>query len=422
MKSPPEENGSLHKAFSTAESPPSSTANGRLILHVDMDAFYASIEQMDHPEYRGCPVVVGADPRGGRGRGVVSAASYEARKFGIHSALPISTAFKRCPEAVFLRPRFKRYQELSKQVMDILAEFSPLVEQISIDEAFLDCTGTEKLFGTSRQLGELVKNTIRKRTGLSASVGIATNKSLAKIASDLHKPDGLCICAPGREQEFMAALPLDYLWGAGAKTVERLRGLGFEKVSDIQNCDVERLKTLFGKYGVKLWELARGIDRRPVTRSTPRKSISQEITFNEDLDGEDYLEQLLFRISDSLTRMMRREGIRGRTVTLKIRLTPFDTYTRSRTLQRPVSDVGSVRDAAVQLFRDFDRKGRSVRLVGVGVSNLERDEVSAPEQLGLFENDESGEERSTQTDQVLDRMKGLYGDKVTRAAFLPPKK
>ena len=389
----------------------------RIIVHVDMDAFYASIEQMDCPEYRGRPVVVGADPQGGKGRGVVSAASYEARGFGIHSALPISTAYKRCPRAVFVRPRFKRYTELSRKVMIILDTFSPLVEQISIDEAFLDCTGTERLFGKTHSLGLHIKESIKGATGLAASVGIAANKSIAKIASDLKKPDGLCICPPGKEQEFMAPLPLGSLWGAGKRTVEKLESLGFTLVGHIQNCPKERIHGLFGKYGEKLWELANGIDERSVTRSSPRKSISQEITFRKDIDQDASVEHVLFQLSDSVTRQMRTEGIRGRTVNLKIRLAPFDTYTRSHTLLQPVHDMQTVRNTVLKLYRDFDRKGRRVRLVGVGVSNLHRDESSSIAQLDLFSGDE---EELGETDRLLDQMKRLYGDKVTRASFLPP--
>lgn len=289
----------------------------RVIVHVDMDAFYASIEQLDYPEYRGKPVVVGADPAGGKGRGVVSAASYEARKYGIHSALPISTAYKLCPNAIFVRPRFRRYSELSKRVMEVLKSFAPVVEQISIDEAFLDCTGTEKLFGTTSDLAHRIKERIATETGLTASVGIATNKSIAKIASDLNKPDGLCICPPGQEREFMAKLPLKYLWGTGRKTVEKLESMGFTSMRDIQQCNPEKVQAILGKYGVKLWELANGIDQREVVQSMQRKSISEEVTFREDVDQDTSIEKVMFQISDSLTRKMRKEGIKGRTLTLK---------------------------------------------------------------------------------------------------------
>jgi hypothetical protein len=205
----------------------------RVIVHVDMDAFYASVEQLDFPEYRGRPVVVGADPCGGRGRGVVSAASYEARKYGIHSAQPISHAYRSCPSAVFLRPRFHRYMELSGMVMSILSGFSPLVEQISIDEAFLDCTGTTGIFGSEKQIAAEIKARIKEKTGLTASVGIATNKSVAKIASELCKPDGLLICPAGGEKEFLKKLTLSHLWGAGKKTIERLGRMGFLTIGDI---------------------------------------------------------------------------------------------------------------------------------------------------------------------------------------------
>jgi DNA polymerase-4 len=391
----------------------------RVIVHVDMDAFYTSIEQMDHPEYRGKPVVVGADPMGGKGRGVVSAASYEARRFGVHSALPISTAFRRCSHAVFLRPRFRRYEELSREVMGVLAGFSPLVEQLSIDEAFLDCTGTEKLLGSPEELGRGIKERIRAETGLTASVGVATNKSIAKIASDLRKPDGLCICPAGMERDFMRRLPLTRLWGVGQKTLQRLEALGFREVRDIQDCAVEELKSLFGRYGVTLWELARGVDSRPVLQSSLRKSISQEITFHQDTDRDAQVEHVLFELADSLTRIMRSEGIWGRTVILKIRLAPFDTFTRSRTLRDASCDVHQVRDTAVQLYRNFNREGRKVRLVGVGVTNLEHEVNRRPEQLDLFARRTTRENPLDETGRLLDQMKRLYGDKVTRAAFLP---
>jgi DNA polymerase-4 len=217
----------------------------------------------------------------------------------------------------------------------------------------------------------------------------------------------------------MGKLTVRYLWGAGRKTVDRLEALGFKMIRDIQECNQEKLNELFGKYGLKMWELANGIDERPVTQSVPRKSISQEITFGDDVDRDDYIETVLFRIADSLTRKMRREGIRGRTVTLKIRLTPFETHTRSCTLPGEVNDMQKVRSTAVKLYRDFNRKGRKVRLVGIGVSNLLRDTRSSPEQLDLFGGGPGF--LQSETDRVLDQMKRLYGEKVTRAAFLHPK-
>lgn len=393
----------------------------RLILHVDMDAFFTSIEQLDSPEYRGRPVVVGADPKGGHGRGVVSAASYEARVFGIHSALPISQAYRRCPDAVFLPPRFERYQELSDMVMKVMGTFTPLVEPISIDEAFLDCSGTERLFGRPAELGMKIKNAIRGETGLSASVGIASNKSVAKIASDLNKPDGLTICEAGREREFLSPLPIGRLWGAGRKTVRELESMGFRTIGDISSVPMQRLEKLLGKWGEHLWLLASGTDDRPVCGEYERKSYSEETTFESDVDDAKVIEHVLFEIADRLSYKLRSEGVKGRTITLKIRLEGFETHSRSRTLPGPVNDMGSIRETAVQHFRNFDRAEKRVRLVGIRMSNLEVHEVEKECQLDLFgtagppATDPTGEKDA---ERVLDRMRERFGDKVTRAALL----
>lgn len=392
----------------------------RIIVHVDMDAFFTAVEQLDHPQYRNRPVVVGADPKGGRGRGVVSAASYEARRYGIHSAMPISQAYRLCPDAVYLKPRFDRYEEVSGRVMKILGEFSPLVEQISIDEAFLECTGTEKLLGSPGDIARRIKERIKHETDLTASVGVATNKSIAKIASDLRKPDGLVVCPPGEEREFIAPLPLKYLWGAGKKTIEVLESLGFKTVGDIASTPSEKLTQTLGKYGLKLWELANGIDDRPVELAWVRKSISEEITFSEDVSEDSRVERVMFEIADSLTRKMRDEGIKGRTLILKIRLQGFETHTRSRTLDRPVDEMNSVRDIACSLYRSFDRKGKKVRLVGIAMSNLVRTEKISEIQPDLFSKRGKETREQRDVDKLLDRMKKLYGEKVTRAAFLPP--
>jgi len=385
----------------------------RIIVHVDMDAFYASVEQLDHPGYRGKPVVVGADPRGGKGRGVVSAASYEAREYGIHSAQPISHAYRLCPGAVFLQPRFRRYGELSKKIMNILGEFSPFVEPISIDEAFLDCTGTARIFGNEKQIASAIKRRINEQTGLTASVGVAGNKSVAKIASEISKPDGLSVCPFGKEAEFLSKLPLRYLWGAGKRTIERLGRMGFETIGDVAAQQKGRLIKELGKTGESLWLLANGIDEREVVLSRRRKSISEETTFGKDTDDSGLLEQVLFQIADRLTRKMRRLGIAGRTVTLKIRLEDFTTYTRSKTLPKPVCDMRTVRKEATGLFRAFYTGLKRVRLIGIGVSNLE-----SGEQLELFADGETGDH----TDRLFDMMKKRYGEKITRGAFLrrPP--
>lgn len=393
----------------------------RLILHVDMDAFFTSIEQLDTPSFRGRPVVVGADPRGGRGRGVVSAASYEARAYGIHSAMPISRAYQRCPGAVFLPPRFNRYNEVSDTVMRILGGFTPLVEPISIDEAFLDCTGTENLFGAPAEIGARIKETILRETGLTASVGIASNKSVAKIASDLQKPDGLTLCEPGREREFLAPLPIGRLWGAGKKTVSELESMGYRTIGDISSLPLKRMERLLGRWGEHLWLLANGIDERPVCGDSERKSYSEETTFEQDTGDRALVERVLFEIADGLSYKLRSDGASGRTITLKLRLEGFETHTRSTTLPEPVNDMATIRETAVRQFREFERGGRLVRLVGIRVSNLEDSSAADERQLGLFEGNESecirpGSER--ETEKVLDRMRDRFGDKVTRATLL----
>ena len=377
-----------------------------------MDAFYAAVEQLDNPEYRKRPVVVGADPAGGRGRGVVSAASYEARRFGIHSALPISRAYRQCPDAVFLRPRFERYTEISRRVMAVLSGFSPLVEQISIDEAFIDCTGTNRIFGDGERIAREIKRRITEEIGLTASVGVAQNKSVAKIASEIGKPDGLTVCPPGKEREFLRELPLRHLWGAGEKTLQRLARMGFRRIGDVAAKGSEALVKEFGKTGRSLWFLANGVDERPVVCTARRKSISEENTFSRDTIDAVFIEEVLFKISDRLTRRMRRLGIAGRTVTLKIRLEDFTTSTRSRTLPYPVQDMKTVRTLATELFRTFYDGGKRVRLIGIGVSNLER-----KEQLELFV-----EHNASDTERLFDTMKERYGDKITRGSFLegPP--
>jgi DNA polymerase-4 len=398
----------------------------RTIVHVDMDAFFASIEQLDNEDYRGKPVVVGADPKGGRGRGVVSASSYEARKYGIHSAMPISRAYRLVPDAIFLRPRFSRYSEVSHQVMEILDSFSPIVEPLSIDEAFMDCTGTENLFGPPVELGTRIKNTVRNETGLTASVGIASNKSIAKIASDLQKPDGLTICQPGMEREFLSPLPLEKLWGAGEKTVKFLHDHGFETIGDVAAQPLHELEGTLGKWGTHLWLLANGVDDRPVTTERRRRSISEEITFDEDIADSEPLKDAILSIADRLSRRMRHLGIKGRTVTLKIRLEGFVTFTRARTLNQPIDDMFTIRDTALKLYENFDRQRKRVRLIGIGVSNLEDEGEEQIRQLELFSSYDdaittSSPKRDT-LEKILDDLKENFGDHVSRASLIDPDK
>jgi nucleotidyltransferase/DNA polymerase involved in DNA repair len=384
----------------------------RIILHLDMDAFFAAIEQLDHPEYRGKPVIVGADPKGGRGRGVVSTCSYEARKYGIHSAMPISEAYRRCPDGIFLPVRGKRYGQVSKQVMAIVGEFSPTIEQISIDEAFVDMTGSAHLFGGPKSAALEMKRRIHDQTGLTASVGIAPNKFLAKIASDLQKPDGLVIVPEGREKEFLRPLPIRRLWGVGKKTGEYLERIGIETIGQLAEMPLEDLTKRFGKWGLSLWQLANGIDHRPVSPSRLRKSISVERTFDEDVDDSAVIEKTLFRIAEQLSRDMRREGLKGRTITLKIRLEDFSTFTRSRTLPEWTNSPKVLRAVVMSLLRKFSRGGQRVRLLGIAVSHLN---VIAGEQLSIFEDIDPLEERIT---RLLDDLNQRFGEGTLKRASL----
>ncbi|NIR49369.1 DNA polymerase IV [candidate division KSB1 bacterium] len=385
----------------------------RAILHLDMDAFFAAVEQLDHSEYRGKPVIVGADPKDGRGRGVVATASYEARKYGIHSAMPISQAYKRCPHGIYLRGRYKRYSEISQQVIKILQDFTPVIEKISIDEAFLDVTGCMKLFGSPEEIAKNIKQRIRQELHLTASIGIAPNKFLAKIASDLQKPDGLVIVNPGEEKSFLKDLPISKLWGVGKKTEMGLRKMGISTIGQIAEVPEQDLNKRFGKLGNALWRLANGIDERPVVTHAPQKSISQETTFEEDTDDEELIERTLFRLADDLSRLMRNHHLKGRTLTLKIRLEDFSTYTRSRTLSDFVDSPQVIKTVAIDLYRNFDKKTLRVRLLGIGLSQLNS---VAGEQLGLFDQEAPLDDRLT---KLLDSLKDKFGESVvTRATLL----
>ncbi|MCA9735012.1 MAG: DNA polymerase IV [Deferribacteres bacterium] len=388
----------------------------RVIMHLDMDAFFAAIEQLDNPEYRGKPVVVGADPQGGKGRGVVSTASYEARTYGIHSALPISQAYRLCPHAIFVRGRIQRYVELSRKIIEIIKNYSPVVEQISIDEAFVDISGSLRLLGSAKEIAVKLKADILQQTGLKASVGIAPNKFIAKIASDLEKPDGLTICEQGHEKAFLAPLPIRKLWGVGARTEERLQKLGIHTIGDIAAFDVKKLTEKLGVWGFGLWKLANGIDNRKIGTQHKRKSISEERTFNEDVADYTTVEKTLFKIADELSRTMRRKALKGRTITLKLRLEGFDTFTRSKKLTDYVQDADSLRAVVVGMFRQFPINERKVRLVGIAVSQLN---TLGGEQLPLFENTPAN---NKELEKLLDELKQRFGEKVImRGSFMKKK-
>lgn len=379
----------------------------RLILHVDMDAFFASIEQLDHPSYRGKPVVVGADPLKGKGRGVVSTCSYEARVYGIHSAMPISQAYKLCPQAIYVFPRMERYIEIASRLREIFTKFSPAVEPISIDEAFLDCTGMDQLFGSSYSIASSLQSEIKKKLQLTASVGVASNKFIAKVCSDLKKPNGITVCPAGKEIEFLAPLEVGRLWGAGKKTVQLLHSYQLYTIGDVASCDPLFLKQNLGKSGLSLYYLSRGIDHRPVEGGGMRKSMSEEHTFMEDVSDELTIVNSIYYISEELMRKLRGEELKARTLTLKIRLEGFVTFTRSQTFRRATSSTRVICDAAIAMFRLFHREEKKVRLIGLSLSNLEFPD----KQLDLFE------QKKEHAEVLLDDLKNQFGDKVQKARF-----
>ena len=384
----------------------------RRILHLDMDAFFAAVEQLDFPQYRGKPVIIGADPKGGAGRGVVATASYEARKYGVHSALPISQAFQRCPHGIYLRGRHSRYSEISRQVIAISNEFTPVIEKISIDEAFLDITKSLSLFGGAEEIGHKIKKRIYDELGLIASIGIAPNKFLAKVASDLEKPDGFVVVKEGEEKEFLKPLAISRLWGVGEKTEAVLKQMDIETIGQIAQTPEQDLNRRFGKWGNALWRLANGIDNRTVKPRVAQKSISQETTFDSDIGDEEIIHKTLFGLAESLSRLMRKSRLKGRTVTLKIRLEDFSTFTRSKTLCDFVDSTQILKRVAIALYKKFDNKNMKVRLLGIGVSQL--NSVSG-EQLGLFDQEAPLDIKMT---QLLDSLQDKYGENIVKRASL----
>ena len=384
----------------------------RRILHLDMDAFFAAVEQLDFPQYRGKPVIVGADPKGGAGRGVVATASYEARKYGVHSALPISLAYQRCPHAVYLRGRYERYSEISRQLIATLNEFTPVIEKISIDEAFLDITKSLALFGSDEKIGYQIKKRIYDDLGLVASIGIAPNKFLAKVASNLEKPDGFVVVKEGEEKEFLKSLPISRLWGVGQKTEAALKQMDIETIGQIAHMPEQDLSRRFGKWGSALWRLANGIDPRSVKPWETQKSISQETTFDEDTGDEEAIHKTLLGLAESLSRLMRKSKLKGRTVTLKIRLEDFSTFTRSKTLSDFVDSTQILKGVAIGLYKKFNKKNMKVRLLGIGVSQL--NSVSG-EQLGLFEQEAPLDAKMT---KLLDSLQDKYGEGAVKRASL----
>ena len=374
-----------------------------------MDAFYASVEQRDRPELHGLPVIVGADPRG---RGVVSAASYEARRFGVHSAMPISRAFRLCPEGAFLPVDMDKYARVSVEVMAILAEFTPLVEPLSIDEAFLDVTASGALWGDGAAIGRQIKSKIRSRVSLTASVGVAANKFVAKVASELEKPDGLVVVAPGEEGEFLSPLPVGRLWGVGKVAGAELQAMGILTIGQLAQTPAAHLKARFGPHGPDLLQLARGLDDRPVEPAAAPKSMGAEETFERDTRDVELVRATLRGQSERVARELRAGGHAGRTVTLKLRFADFSTITRAQTGD-PTQDGLAIYRRVEALFSRV-RLTQAVRLIGVSVSMLGS---AGSGQLSLLEPDVARTERLA---RAVDRLAARFGDEAVRPASLVP--
>ncbi|TNF92534.1 MAG: DNA polymerase IV [Gammaproteobacteria bacterium] len=374
--------------------------SNRAIIHVDMDAFFASVEQLDDPQLAGYPVIVGGLAR----RGVVSAASYEARKFGVHSAMPMSQARQRCPDGIYLPVRMERYREISRLVFSCFHEMTPLVEGLSLDEAFLDVTASLKLFGDIESIGLQVKQCIKERTSLTASVGMSTNKLVAKIASDLEKPDGFCHISESQIRTRLASLPLSRLWGIGKKTLPQLQQMGAHTFGDLLQMPDEQLKVLLGNSVLELKRRAAGIDDRPVVATSNEKSIGHEQTYEKDIDSLPEAEKELLRLSDAVCSRLRQHVLKGRTLTLKLREKDFTTHTRSQTFTPATDEL----DTVYQLSRDLlqmwwqENKSARLRLIGVSLSQLEN-----PQQSSLFEAMVNTDHR--EIDRITDDVRERFG-------------
>jgi len=382
----------------------------KYIAHVDMDAFFAAIEERDNPQYRGKPVVVGSDPKKGKGRGVVSTCSYEARKFGIHSAMPISIAYRKCPEAIFLPVDMEKYAYVSHQIHDILYDFTPEIEPISIDEAFLDITGTFHLFKTPPETCLLIKEKIKAGTQLTASVGLAPTKMAAKIASDLKKPDGFIEVAQKNLLDFLHPLEITKLWGLGKKSEIVLRKAGINTIGDIARRDVRELINMFGKNGIHFWKLANGIDERSIETGVEAKSVSNEITFERDTSDKERIESALMLLCEKVSKRLREEGFKGRTVTLKVRLEGFQTFTRSLTIGEPINFEDVLYKEAKCLYNDSKKKNKKVRLIGVKVSSLSSSDIKN----SLFVGKDDSKRESVH--RAIDKIKEKFGDVIIHRA------
>jgi len=378
----------------------------RTILHVDMDAFYASVEERDNPELRGKPVIVGGNATR---RGVVAAANYSARQYGIHSAMPTRTALKLCPHAIMLPPRIRHYAEISREIHAIFARFTPLIEPLSLDEAFLDVTGSLKLFGSAEKIGRDIQQAIQNELGLAASIGIAPNKFIAKIASDIDKPNGFVCIQPEAVQSFLDPLSVERIWGVGRVTLKTFRQAGLHTIGDLRRLSKEQTLSLLGRHGDHFWQLAHGIDDRPVISEHEAKSISHETTFAEDIRDREILSAWLLDLTEQVMRRLRHKGLKGRTLHLKIRFDDFTTITRSHTLKNPTDITRIAWQTVRQLFVQHLPAAAAVRLIGMGIEGFD----NARERQGeLFATSENEKQRAV--DHVVDDIQTRFGSRILK--------
>lgn len=393
----------------------------RTILHLDMDAFYASVEQRDHPSYKGKPVIIGSPPDQ---RGVVAAASYEARKFGVHSAMPSRTAGKLCPEGIFLPVRMHHYIQVSEQIREIMEQFTPFLEPLSLDEAFLDVTGVMRQWRDAVELARTLKQRIASQLELSSSVGIASNKFLAKLASDLEKPNGLCVVPSGAEaiRSFLAPLPVRRIWGVGKVTAKKLAEHQIFTIADLQKRSAPELGRLVGTpaAGEQLWALANGIDERPVETATEDKSISREHTFGEDCKDAEVLRQVLLELTEQVGHRLRKSDRYATCVTLKFRTADFRSHTRQESLSSPIASDRELLRHALGLL-EAQRIREPIRLIGFGVSRFTKTmivEDEQPDLFGMVQQDQKTRERNQRLDVAVDALREQYGrDALRRGNF-----
>ncbi len=377
------------------------------ILHIDMDAFYASVEVRDNPSLQGKPVLVGGTAAQ---RGVVAACSYPARTFGIHSAMPMSQALRLCPHAIVLPVRMERYVEVSRQINNIFHNYTPVVEPLSLDEAFLDVTGSLALFGTAEQIGRMIKSEIKDQIGLTASVGVAPNKFLAKLASDLDKPDGFVTITEQNKQSILDPLPIGKIWGIGKVTAGSLNQIGIHTVRQLRTAPHDQLVTVLGSQTDAILELARGIDHRPVESHSETKSLSTEETFATDIDDYDHLKSILTHQVEEVSQRIRAEGFQCRTITIKFRYENFRTITRSVTLDQPTHITSVLLQAALNILNQWrQRSPGALRLLGFGASNLS---PAGTGQQWLFADPEA--EKQKKLDTAFDQIREKYGNDSIR--------